>query len=92
MDATVINGTLSLTHYGLGSSFNAAFWKFNSELCFAVEFGFMGVQAITHCVPYVNITSNYVAILNESRYIGAGVWGWQGYVLLLRIDNHNPNK
>ena len=74
MDATVINGTLSLTHYGLGSSFNAAFWKFNNELCFAVEFGFMGVQAITHCVPYVNITSNYVAILNESRYIGAGVW------------------
>jgi hypothetical protein len=76
MDATVINGTITMNTEltALTGRFNVALWRHGDELCYALEFGFMGVQSIIHCVPYVNLTSGYVEMINESKYIGTGSW------------------
>lgn len=76
MDATVINGTVTLNTAmtTLTAKIDVALWRYDNELCYALELGFMGAQSITHCEPYANLTSEYVEILNESRYIGTGNW------------------
>ncbi|WP_243678345.1 hypothetical protein [Vulcanisaeta distributa] len=51
-----------------------ALWRYNDELCYAVEFNFMGQQTMTHCAPYVNLTKYVVLALNESKYVGKGTW------------------
>ncbi|WP_054855541.1 hypothetical protein [Vulcanisaeta sp. JCM 16161] len=74
-DATVINGTLLFRHFmGTGINFNMALWRYDNELCYAMEFNFMGQQAVTHCMPYVNLTKYVILALNESRYVGKGTW------------------
>ncbi|MGC9152757.1 MAG: hypothetical protein ACP5GY_03365 [Vulcanisaeta sp.] len=75
MDATVINGTLYFRHFGMvGIKLSAALWRHDNSLCYAYKLGFMIPQTVTNCVPYTNITGNFMTILNESRYVGKGSW------------------
>ncbi|ADN50398.1 hypothetical protein [Vulcanisaeta distributa] len=74
-DATVINGTFSFRHFmGSGINFNVALWRYDNELCYAMELNFMGPQTTTHCIPYVNLTKYVILALNESKYVGKGTW------------------
>ena len=74
-DATVINGTLSFRHFiKTSNNFDLAFWRYDNELCYAMELNFLGLQTITHCVSYVNVTKYVITVLNESKYIGTGMW------------------
>ncbi|ADY02048.1 hypothetical protein VMUT_1847 [Vulcanisaeta moutnovskia 768-28] len=74
-DATVINGTLSFGHLvKTGNNFDLAFWRYDDELCYAMELNFLGQQTITHCAPYMNVTRYVTTVLNESKYIGTGMW------------------
>ena len=92
MDAVVINGTLSPTPLKAGIKINTALWKFDDELCYASRVKFIGVQSITHCIHYINLTRGYVAVLNESRYIGRGSWNGETTYCFSSLLTVNPGS
>ncbi|MFP3216822.1 MAG: hypothetical protein RXP99_05970 [Vulcanisaeta sp.] len=92
MDAVVINGTLSPMLLKAGIKINVALWRFDDELCYASRAEFMGIQSITHCIHYINLTRGYVAVLNESRYIGRGSWNGETTYCFSSLLTVNPGS